>query len=268
MAARKYELDGNRRVPTGLYGWRKRLLYLAVVLLFCLILVNLGLTIWILSVLRFNIHGIGSLRFSGDDLVVEGTAELLQGVITGSVSGNGADPLVISSGSSVLIQVANTSINVSQDSMEIITERFEVGSQLSVTNESVTFHSKVEMAGGAFVQNLSANRIESLPGEDLKIGSFGNRLSIEGGAVDISSAIGGVSIQAADSITLRSDNGNVSLDSQNIFLSNLPVFNASLDDTSQVNMNTMEVCVCAGSRKIFLLPAHLNLNCAAGDYCA
>lgn len=40
--------------PIGLYGWRKRCLYLVIVLLVVVILVNLGLTIWILVVLDFN----------------------------------------------------------------------------------------------------------------------------------------------------------------------------------------------------------------------
>lgn len=38
----------------GLYGWRKRCLYLLILLLVVVILVNLGLTIWILVVLDFN----------------------------------------------------------------------------------------------------------------------------------------------------------------------------------------------------------------------
>lgn len=40
--------------PIGLYGWRKRCLYLVIVLLMVVVLVNLGLTIWILVVLDFN----------------------------------------------------------------------------------------------------------------------------------------------------------------------------------------------------------------------
>ena len=39
----------------GVYGWRKRCLYFFVLLLVALIVVNLGLTVWILVVLKFNI---------------------------------------------------------------------------------------------------------------------------------------------------------------------------------------------------------------------
>ena len=39
----------------GIYGWRKRCLYLFLVLLLVIIAVNLALTIWILVVLDFNL---------------------------------------------------------------------------------------------------------------------------------------------------------------------------------------------------------------------
>lgn len=39
----------------GIYGWRKRCLYLFVLLLMILILINLALTIWILKVMNFTI---------------------------------------------------------------------------------------------------------------------------------------------------------------------------------------------------------------------
>lgn len=46
----------NSRSPNkiGLYGWRKRCLYLMVLVLVVMIVANLGLTIWILVILDFN----------------------------------------------------------------------------------------------------------------------------------------------------------------------------------------------------------------------
>ena len=41
--------------PIGVYGWRKRCLYFFVLLLVVILLVNLGLTIWIVLVLKFNL---------------------------------------------------------------------------------------------------------------------------------------------------------------------------------------------------------------------
>ena len=56
-------VDGAGNSPTGIYGWRKRCLYLLVLLLLVIILVNLGLTIWIMVVLDFNIVRKESLQF-------------------------------------------------------------------------------------------------------------------------------------------------------------------------------------------------------------
>lgn len=41
--------------PIGVYGWRKRCLYFFVLLLVVILIVNLGLTVWILVVLHFNV---------------------------------------------------------------------------------------------------------------------------------------------------------------------------------------------------------------------
>ncbi|CAL8281341.1 unnamed protein product [Arctogadus glacialis] len=51
-------LQGSEKAQVykvGIYGWRKRCLYLFVLLLMLLILVNLALTIWILKVMSFTI---------------------------------------------------------------------------------------------------------------------------------------------------------------------------------------------------------------------
>ena len=47
--------DGFHSNPIGVYGWRKRCLYFLVLLLVVIILVNLGLTVWILVVMDFNV---------------------------------------------------------------------------------------------------------------------------------------------------------------------------------------------------------------------
>ena len=48
-------LADPNRLKIGIYGWRKRCLYLFLVLLLVIIAVNLALTIWILVVLDFNL---------------------------------------------------------------------------------------------------------------------------------------------------------------------------------------------------------------------
>lgn len=46
--------EGNSAFKLGLYGWRKKCLYLLVFALMLLIVVNLALTLWILKVMEFS----------------------------------------------------------------------------------------------------------------------------------------------------------------------------------------------------------------------
>jgi len=39
----------------GIYGWRKRCIYLFIVIMMATVIVNMALTIWILRVLQFSI---------------------------------------------------------------------------------------------------------------------------------------------------------------------------------------------------------------------
>ena len=41
----------------GIYGWRKRCLYLFILLMMVIMVVNLALTIWILKVMDFSVVG-------------------------------------------------------------------------------------------------------------------------------------------------------------------------------------------------------------------
>nr|XP_006003426.1 PREDICTED: gamma-sarcoglycan-like isoform X1 [Latimeria chalumnae]XP_006003427.1 PREDICTED: gamma-sarcoglycan-like isoform X1 [Latimeria chalumnae]XP_014348413.1 PREDICTED: gamma-sarcoglycan-like isoform X1 [Latimeria chalumnae] len=61
----------------GIYGWRKRCLYLFVLLLFIILVVNFALTIWILKVMWFSPEGMGHLKVTKDGLRLEGESEFL-----------------------------------------------------------------------------------------------------------------------------------------------------------------------------------------------
>lgn len=42
-------------MQVGIYGWRKRCLYLLVTLLFAMVIMNVALTVWVLRVLDFSL---------------------------------------------------------------------------------------------------------------------------------------------------------------------------------------------------------------------
>ena len=47
------QLGNSARI--GIYGWRKRFLYLLLILLLVMIITNLSLTLWILKVMDFSV---------------------------------------------------------------------------------------------------------------------------------------------------------------------------------------------------------------------
>ncbi|XP_022236440.1 delta-sarcoglycan-like, partial [Limulus polyphemus] len=69
----------------GIYGWRKRCLYLLVILLMAVVIINLALTIWIIKVMDFSIDGMGSLRVVDRGIRLEGKAEFLHGLYASEI---------------------------------------------------------------------------------------------------------------------------------------------------------------------------------------
>ncbi|KAL3238264.1 hypothetical protein MRX96_021945 [Rhipicephalus microplus] len=66
----------------GIYGWRKRCLYLLVTLLFAMVIMNVALTVWVLRVLDFSLDGMGRLRIVERGVRLEGEAEFLNSLYT------------------------------------------------------------------------------------------------------------------------------------------------------------------------------------------
>ncbi|CAH1398540.1 unnamed protein product [Nezara viridula] len=46
--------DWGSGSQVGIYGWRKRCLYLLILTLLVLVVLNLALTLWVLKVMEFN----------------------------------------------------------------------------------------------------------------------------------------------------------------------------------------------------------------------
>ncbi|XP_076319164.1 delta-sarcoglycan-like isoform X1 [Tachypleus tridentatus] len=69
----------------GIYGWRKRCLYLLVILLMAVVIINLALTIWIIKVMDFSIDGMGRLRVVENGVRLEGDAEFLNGLYAADI---------------------------------------------------------------------------------------------------------------------------------------------------------------------------------------
>ena len=49
------DISRDNDIPIGIYGWKKRLLYFCILLLFVVVVVNLALTVWIMVALDFSV---------------------------------------------------------------------------------------------------------------------------------------------------------------------------------------------------------------------
>uniref|UniRef100_A0A3P9N6Y4 Gamma-sarcoglycan n=1 Tax=Poecilia reticulata TaxID=8081 RepID=A0A3P9N6Y4_POERE len=111
-------VDAPRPVPDhiykiGIYGWRKRCLYLFVLLLIVILVVNFALTIWILRVMWFNAEGMGLLQVHPDGVKLdEGESEFLFPVYAQEIHSREDTPLVVHSSENVSLNARNENGNV------------------------------------------------------------------------------------------------------------------------------------------------------------
>ncbi|KFD48375.1 hypothetical protein M514_10727 [Trichuris suis] len=139
----------------GIYGWRKRCLYAMILLLVVLIVANISLTFWIMSVLGFSLQGIGGLRISKDKLVVTGHAEFVNTVYLQKLSSPEKTPLMIESNRGVRLTARDQTGNVSSrlvlndGKVQALCDRFDV-----VNKEGKTVFSALEDEVAVRVENL------------------------------------------------------------------------------------------------------------------
>ncbi|XP_070605883.1 gamma-sarcoglycan [Erythrolamprus reginae] len=119
--------DPQNVYNVGIYGWRKRCLYLFFLLLIVTLVVNLALTIWILKVMWFSTTGMGYLQVNSDGLRLEGESEFLYPLYVKEIHSRKDSPLLLLSSDNVTLNARNSDGNVT--------------GRLSVDPDLVEFHS-------------------------------------------------------------------------------------------------------------------------------
>ncbi|KAB1267910.1 Gamma-sarcoglycan [Camelus dromedarius] len=109
----------------GIYGWRKRCLYLLVLLLLVLLLVNLALAVWILRVMWFSPAGMGHLHVTSDGLRLEGESEFLFPLYAKEIRSRVDSSLLLQSTQNVTVSA--------RDADGEVTGRLKVGESSFVT---------------------------------------------------------------------------------------------------------------------------------------
>uniref|UniRef100_A0A8R1XLU1 Sarcoglycan complex subunit protein n=1 Tax=Onchocerca volvulus TaxID=6282 RepID=A0A8R1XLU1_ONCVO len=254
----------------GVYGWRKRCLYGFICALTIAIILNLALTIWIISVLDISTTGMGTMKIEDDSIRIMGEVQFDRPIHFSELSTADNEALTIDSYRGVFIKARNMSghqtamINMFRDGrMEAVCDRFEIydnSRKLLFFAEPNEIGLKLENlrilddGGSVFEGAIQTALIRPEPDSPLSLESPTRNLNLEAGQdIEITSAAGEIQLSSLLEITLNSKQGEVRLESNNILMPELP--RSEGRGTSQY-----QLCICENG---LLFMAVVGADCRA-----
>ncbi|XP_015670363.1 gamma-sarcoglycan [Protobothrops mucrosquamatus] len=250
----------------GIYGWRKRCLYLFILLLIIILVVNLALTIWILKVMWFSSAGMGYLQVNTDGLRLEGESEFLYPLYVKEIHSRKDSPLLLKSSHNVTLNARNNDGNVTgrlsvdPDMVQFHSQQFQINSMnlnekpLFTVHESDTVigTEKLRVTGpeGALCEHSVETPLVQGVGDDvknltLKLESPTRSLTMNAPReVHIKAENGDVIGLSHLDITFHSTNGMV-FDAQNLLL---PDLLQGTNGESERSEGLYEICACPDGR--------------------
>ncbi|KAG5269681.1 hypothetical protein AALO_G00204810 [Alosa alosa] len=263
----------------GIYGWRKRCLYLFILILLVILVINLALTIWIVRVMWFNTEGMGLLQVHPDGVRLEGESEFLFPLYAQEIDSREDSELLVDS-------TENVSLNARNDNGDV-TGRLSVGpkkvqgdvQQLVINSNSdkmlfqadgkevVVGTNKLRITGpeGAIFQHsVQTPLIRGEMSKDLRLDAPTRSLSMDApGGVHIKALSGRLSATSNMDVLLHSNDGLLVLDAEMLRLPNLRLGTAGTGGAQGL----YEVCVCPNSGKLFLSKAAFTSTCSNSQQC-
>ncbi|XP_019506977.1 PREDICTED: gamma-sarcoglycan [Hipposideros armiger] len=237
----------------GIYGWRKRCLYLFVLLLLIILLVNLGLTIWILKVMWFSPTGMGHLGVTKDGLCLEGESEFLFPLYAKEIRSRVDSSLLLQSTQNVTVSARNSEGNV--------TGRLKVGPKM-VEVQSQQFQIKSKEGKPLFTVDeeeavVGTDRLR-VTAKDPRLESPTRSLSMDAPkGVHIKAHAGKIEALSQMDITFHSSDGMLVLDAETVCLPKLVQGTQGPASSSQ---RLYEICVCPDG-KLYLSVAGVGTTC-------
>ncbi|XP_059000600.1 gamma-sarcoglycan isoform X3 [Mustela lutreola] len=217
----------------GIYGWRKRCLYLFVLLLLIILLVNFALTIWILKVMWFSPTGMGHLRVTKDGLRLEGESEFLFPLYAKEIHSRVDSSLLLQSTQNVTVNARNSEGEV--------TGRLKVGPE-----------------GALFEHSVETPLVRADPFQDLRLESPTRSLSMDAPkGVHIKAHAGKIEALSQMDIIFQSSDGMLVLDAETVCLPKLVQGTQGAAGNSQ---RLYEICVCPDG-KLYLSMAGAGTTC-------
>ena len=256
-------------VKIGIYGWRKRCLYLLILVIFIVAMLNLALTVWIIRVVHLSPDGLGPVEISDDSVLISGDAEFLGAIHASEIKGVSGAPLVVESANRLKIQAIDQNYNsdgsscsrmtLDEDRMSVSTDdlwvkncagdtllRARTGADLEIGAVDEEVGVNVVGDGGAtFKDGVITSKIEAPSTENLDISSRMNRIDISGTrGVGINAKFGGISLSAMDDVTIASKRGKLIFDAE-LRMMDLPLV-GNEDKDSEIE--AYQLCVCNDGR--------------------
>ncbi|XP_017275525.1 gamma-sarcoglycan [Kryptolebias marmoratus] len=264
----------------GIYGWRKRCLYLFVLLLLVILVVNFALTIWILRVMWFNTEGMGLLQVHSEGVKLdEGESEFLFPVYAQEIHSREDSSLVARSSENVSLNARDENGNV--------TGRLSVGPReaqghtlnllINSHNDRMLFSADGEQAvigpdklrvtgpeGALFQHSVEVPLLKSELLKDLKMECPTRSMSLDAPkGVHLKALAGNIEAVSNMDVILQSSEGLLVLDAETVRMPSLPLSKEGVSGSTQ---GLYEVCVCP-SGKLFLSKAARTSTCSDNHDC-
>ncbi|XP_074072315.1 gamma-sarcoglycan isoform X1 [Macrotis lagotis] len=265
--------DNQYVYKIGIYGWRKRCLYLFVLLLLIILVVNFALTIWILKVMWFSPTGMGHLRVTKDGLRLEGESEFLFPLYAKEIHSRLDSSLLLQSTQNVTVNARNSEgevtgrLKVGPRMVEVHSQQFQINSKdgrplFTVDEKEVVVGTdKLRVTGpeGAlFEHSVETPLVRADPFQDLRLESPTRSLSMDAPrGVHIKANSGKIEALSQMDIKLHSSDGMLVLDAATVCLPKLVQGTQGHSGSSQ---RLYEICVCPDG-KLYLSVAGVGSTC-------
>ncbi|PAV62991.1 hypothetical protein WR25_03883 [Diploscapter pachys] len=218
----------------GIYGWRKRCLYLFILILTIIVVLNLALTIFIMSVIDFSTDGLGPLTIEDEGIRVRGKSHFDQPVHLGHLTTARDEALSIDAFGGVRIQSRNSSGHLlshlalgPQGKAQAVCDRFEIldrDHKLLFFVDSKEIGLKLENlrildeGGSVFEGAIQTGIVRPEADSALRLESPTRTVTVEAAQdIELSAAAGEIQLQSLLDISLLAKQGEIRLESANIF---------------------------------------------------
>ncbi|VVC87212.1 unnamed protein product [Leptidea sinapis] len=232
----------NSQFKVGIYGWRKKCLYILVMALMLMMIVNLALTLWVLKVLDFN------------------SALVLDSLFASSIKSRRGFPISIESSRNFTVSIRDAHVRDSRGSL-----------LLGAGEDSVTVGADnlviASPAGAVFNTAIQTPLVKAPPSKHLMLESPTRSLEMHASqSIGLESRAGDITASCLTTFRLRSVAGAIRLDAPSIYLpklkSALPLPSSVPHSHDPHHQNIYQLCACANG-KLFLAPPHTV--CAARE---